>query len=151
MNGEVTLRDVADSDLPIFFAHQADPAAYTMADFPTRDEAAFMAHWAKIRVADSTWLRTIEVDGTVAGNVLSFERDGVREVGYWIGREFWGRGIATRALALFLAILPMRPLHAVLVLSNVGSRRVLEKCGFTLLAAEGDDFVFVLGVTPPAT
>lgn len=144
MSETVELREVEDSDLPLFFAHQADPIAHRMADFPARDHDAFMAHWAKIRAADPVWLRTIVVDGTVVGNVLSFEREGVREVGYWLGREFWGRGIATRALAQFLALLPMRPLYAGLVATNLGSRRVLEKCGFTLLREEETSLQFIL-------
>jgi len=55
-----------------------------------------------------------------------------REVGYWIGREFWGKGIATRALSQFLEIEKTRPLCAYVAKHNVGSRRVLEKCGFIL-------------------
>ena len=149
MNPENILRDVEDADLPIFFAHQADPVAARMADFPSREHDAFTAHWARIRADDSVWLRTIVVDGQVAGNVLSFERDGVREVGYWIGREFWGRGIATRALAQFLALLPMRPLYAVLASTNVASRRVVEKCGLTLLAEEDGAHRYIL--PPPGS
>lgn len=74
--------------------------------------------------------QTILYDEQVAGNIVSFERDGVREIGYWIGREFWGRGIATRALTRFLEISKTRPLHAYVVRDNVASIRVLEKCGF---------------------
>lgn len=144
MSDIVALRDIEDADLPTLFEHQADPLAWRMADFPSRDREAFMAHWAKIRADATLWSRAITLDGALVGNVVSFERNGVQEVGYWIGREHWGRGIASQALAQFLAILPMRPLHAGLVKTNLGSRRVLEKCGFTLLREEGDDFVFIL-------
>ena len=41
-----------------------------------------------------------------------FDRDGKRLVGYWIGREFWGKGLATKALAELLAEVTARPLHA---------------------------------------
>ena len=79
-------------------------------------------------------LRTIVVDGEVAGNVVSWkEAAGRRLVGYWVGREFWGHGIATAALALFLNQVTERPLHAYVATSNVGSIRVLEKCGFRRL------------------
>ena len=51
-------------------------------------------------------------------------------IGYWIGRDFWGRGIATAALAAFIAQVKERPLHAFVATHNVGSIRVLEKCEF---------------------
>lgn len=86
--------------------------------------------WARIRVGDGNILRTIEADGAVAGNVLSWEQDGQRLIGYWVGREYWGHGVATRALALFADQLATRPLYAHVAVHNVGSIRVLEKCGF---------------------
>jgi RimJ/RimL family protein N-acetyltransferase len=126
----VLLRPVIPTDLPIFFEHQRDPVANQMAAFSARDRASFMAHWERILADDTVITRTVEVDRAVAGNVVSFERSGRREVGYWIGRSYWGRGIATRALSVFLAEVPLRPLHAHVAKANVGSLRVLEKCGF---------------------
>ena len=78
-------------------------------------------------------LKTILFDGQVAGIVLSFVTSGEREVGYWIGREYWGKGIATKALAEFLGQVRERPLHGYVARHNTGSRRVLEKCGFMFL------------------
>jgi RimJ/RimL family protein N-acetyltransferase len=129
MTASVTLRHVRADDLPIFFEHQADPEANRMANFPARDRAAFMAHWAKILEGSGTE-RTIEVDGEVAGNLVSWVHDGERDVGYWIGREHWGRGVGTAALASFLTLLEERPLSAHVAEHNIGSIRVLEKCGF---------------------
>jgi RimJ/RimL family protein N-acetyltransferase len=126
---EVRLRDVREEDLPIFFEHQKDPEANRMASFDARDEASFMAHWAKI-LRDGNVVRTIEVEGRVVGNIGSWEHDGERDVGYWIGREEWGKGVATAALSAFLDELHTRPLHAHVATHNVGSIRVLEKCGF---------------------
>jgi RimJ/RimL family protein N-acetyltransferase len=126
----VTLRAVRDDDLPIFFEHQADPEANRMAHFPARDRDAFMTHWAKILVDPSNWVRTVDVDGAVAGNVVSWVHDEERDVGYWIGRERWGQGVATAALASFLTLLEERPLSAHVAEHNAGSIRVLEKCGF---------------------
>lgn len=144
MPGEVVLREIQESDLPILFEHQADPIAYTLADFPSRDHDAFMAHWAKLLADDSVWHRAIVVDGQVVGHVASFFRNGVQEVGYWIGREFWGRGYASTALAKFLPLVPIRPLHANLIRSNIGSRRVLEKAGFRVLREDGKDLFMIL-------
>jgi len=143
-NGKVILREVEESDLPIFYEHQADPAAYTLADFPPRDRAAFMAHWAKRHELPTTVQRTIVVDGQVVGNVQSFVRDGVQEVGYWLGREHWGRGYASAALTQFLPLITARPLYGVLAKSNVGSRRVLEKAGFEVIRDQDGDLLMRL-------
>ena len=107
-----------------------------MAAFPPRDREAFTAHWLKILANDELTKKTIVFDGQVAGNVVMFDRDGKRLVGYWIGREFWGRGLATRALAELLTEVKDRPLHAYVATSNLGSIRVLEKCGFTFVSQE---------------
>ena len=132
MTNNISLRKVQDSDLPIFFEHQRDSVANQMAAFPARDKDAFMAHWAKIMKDESVILKTILFEGQVAGNVLSFEISGEREVGYWLGREFWGKGIATRALSEFLTQVQVRPLYAHVAKHNIASRRVLEKCGFAI-------------------
>jgi RimJ/RimL family protein N-acetyltransferase len=103
-----------------------------MAAFPSRDRAAFDAHWAKIRAGDGIVSRAVLADGVVAGGVNGWVDDGQWLVGYWIGREHWGRGVATRALEQFLTELTDRPLWAHVAVHNVGSARVLEKCGFRL-------------------
>ena len=132
MTSNILLRNVTEDDLPIFFEHQLDPDATEMAAFPSRDREAFMAHWARIIADDSVILKTILFDGQVAGNIVSFEESGKREVGYWIGKEYWGKDIATKALASFLDYVRTRPLYAHVAKHNIGSRRVLEKCGFTI-------------------
>lgn len=130
----VLIRAVMESDLPVFFEHQRDPEANRMADFAARDRDAFMAHWTKkVLGDDSVVRRAIVVDGQVAGNIVSWEHDGRVEIGYIIGREFWGRGIATRALGAFLREVTTRPLYAHAAAHNVASIRVLEKCGFTVM------------------
>ena len=59
-----------------------------------------------------------------------------REVGYWIGREFWGKGIATQALTQYLEVEKIRPLSAHVAKHNVGSKRVLEKNGFKVIGED---------------
>jgi RimJ/RimL family protein N-acetyltransferase len=126
------LRDVVDDDIAIFFEQQNDPQAIEMAAFPPREWQPFRAHWERIREDDSVVTKTIVSGGQVAGNVLSFTRGDRRFVGYWLGREFWGRGLATQALAELVEELE-RPLYAEVSTTNVGSIRVLEKCGFTVI------------------
>src|SRR5262247_4187995 len=84
---KVVLRDVTDSDLPIFFEHQRHPEAVRMAAFPSRDHEAFMTHWVKLRRKPSNIIRTIVGDGQVTGNIGSWIAEDRRLIGYWIGRE----------------------------------------------------------------
>jgi len=133
---DVHLVEVAPEHLEVLYEQQLDPEATRMAAFPSRDRDAFMAHWAKIIANPTGTARAILVDGRVAGNVVAFAAGGETLVGYWLGREFWGQGIATRALAAFLPLVPARPLLAHVAKHNVGSIRVLEKCGFTIVREE---------------
>lgn len=137
--GEVTIRPVREDDLPILFEHQRDPEANAMAAFPPRDRDAFMAHWAKILSDPTCVARAIELDGAVAGNIGSFDFEGRREVGYWIDRAYWGRGVATRGLAALLREETTRPLFAGVIPHNAGSIRVLEKCGFSRTGEISED------------
>lgn len=107
-----------------------------MAAFPARDRAAHDAHWAKILADEAVIARTI-VDGhLVVGNIGSWVTEGEREVGYWIGRRYWGRGHATGAVAEYVAEVAERPLHARVAEHNVASVRVLTKCGFAVVGEE---------------
>jgi RimJ/RimL family protein N-acetyltransferase len=133
---KVRLRDVEEDDLPVFLEHQLDPVASRLAVFTPRNREAFAQHWAKILADPAVDKKTILRNGQVVGNVLCFERSGKREVGYWIGREHWGQGIATRALAQFLRMVTTRPLHAVVAKYNAASIRVLQKCGFAIAMAD---------------
>ena len=137
MASALLLRDVIQDDLPIFFEQQLDRDANYMAAFTAKDPSdrdAFTAHWHRILADATVIIRTILCDGQVAGSVLRYEEAGKPEVSYWLGKEYWGKGIATRALSEFLAHgNKMRPIYARVAKDNLGSRRVLEKCGFTII------------------
>lgn len=130
----IRLRAVESADLPTLFEHQLDPEATRLAGFPSRPRDAFMAHWAKIIADPALVARTIVYDGHIAGHIGAWKDAGTGEhlVGYWIGRDYWGRGIASAALAQFLDEETARPLTARVVKHNTPSLRVLQKCGFTL-------------------
>ncbi len=136
MTGEVCLRAVEEADLPVFFEQQFDPEATRVAAFPARGWDDFLAHWSRLLADETVEKKSILFDGHLAGNIGCFWHEGSREVGYWLGRAFWGQGIATRALACFLEQVSDRPLHAYVAKHNHASRRVLEKCGFTLVGEE---------------
>ena len=132
----IRLRDVQESDLPIFFEHQRDLVANRMPAFPARDRETFIAHWVKIMQDESAILRTVLFESQVAGNVVCFKTFGEREVGYWLERDFWGKGIATQALSEFLLQVQSRPLYAHVAKHNIASQRVLEKCGFIVVSED---------------
>ena len=136
MANNLHLRDVTESDLPIFFQQQLDPEATAMAAFPTRDRESFMAHWAKIMADETNILKTIIFDDSIAGNIVSWEQSGEQEIGYWIGKEFWGKGIATKALSESLSHIKTRPIYAHVAKHNIASQRVLEKCGFAVIGSQ---------------
>jgi len=153
---QIVLREVHDSDLPVFFRQMNDPEALHLAAFTPKDPAdrdAFDAHWKRIRASDDVQ-RTILADGDVVGSAAVYGEPGEREVTYWIDRAYWGRGIATAALRELVAQVPERPLYARAAADNAGSLRVLEKCGFRVTArasgyanargAEIDEFVLTL-------
>jgi RimJ/RimL family protein N-acetyltransferase len=135
----ITLRDITVDDLDIFFSHLSDPDAIEMAAFTAEDpndRNAFNSHWERLMKNESIIKKTILFEGDVAGHIIRFEQFGNTEVTYWIGKEYWGKGIVTDALKQFLAILDERPLYARAAKDNLASIRVLEKCGFVLIAVE---------------
>ncbi|MDE1881920.1 MAG: GNAT family N-acetyltransferase, partial [Euryarchaeota archaeon] len=128
-----------ESDLPILYEHQRDPEAIRMAAFTPEgfeDRAKFLARWAKMLLGPQVLARAIEVDGKLSGYVVHFEMFGDPAVAYWIAREAWGQGVATRALQGFLLEIPRRPLFARVAADNIASQRVLEKCGFVRYGRE---------------
>jgi RimJ/RimL family protein N-acetyltransferase len=136
---ELTLREVRDEDLPLLFEQWADPVAAHMAAFTAPDHMewdAFERRWSRLRADANIINRAIVVDREVAGTIGSWGDPGERELTYWIGRSYWGKGIATAALSAFLAVDRSRPMHARVASDNVASRRVLEKCGFRVIATE---------------
>lgn len=142
----MSLREVTPDDVEVLFEHQRDEESNRMAAFPARGHEAHAAHWRKILADETVVTRTILCWGRVAGHVGSW-RDGDRRlVGYWVGKAFWGRGVATAALSQLLVLVGERPLHAHVAAHNAGSMRVLEKCGFrrTGIEEERDGYVDVL-------
>lgn len=138
-NPIVTLRAVEPGDIPVFYAQQMDPESNRMAAFTPSDAGdpdAFEARWRGLMANPACFLRTIVANGVVAGNVLAFDRDGMREVGYWVDRSLWGRGIGRAALAQMLEIETTRPIYARIASDNIGSRRIAERCGFTQIGSE---------------
>jgi RimJ/RimL family protein N-acetyltransferase len=140
----VVLREVRASDIEIFYEQQADAEAAEMAAFESRDRDALFTRWHEIMADASIYKRAIVVDETTVGHLVSWRDAGHREIGYLVGRQFWGRGIATEALRQFLSIVTERPLEGWVAPRNAGSIRVLEKNGFVFDREEEGYRVFRL-------
>jgi RimJ/RimL family protein N-acetyltransferase len=150
MNDDVRLRDVEEADLEVFLEAEHDPETVRRSKFTPRDRETFMIHWATKVLGDSTvFAQTVTVDGEPAGSVVAWWEQGKRFIGYGFARPYWGRGIGTKALTLFLQREKVRPLYADPFTGNTGSVRLLEKCGFrragTVWHGEYEHLMLVLG------
>ncbi|MEO3811033.1 GNAT family N-acetyltransferase [Sphaerisporangium sp. B11E5] len=131
MTHHVALRPVQESDLEAFYEQEQDPEASRRANFPSRERSRFMTHWTTNILGNPTGLvRAVTVDDRVAGHIVAWWEGDHRYVGYWLGREHWGRGVGTRALGLFLAEETTRPLYADPAATNTASVRLLRRHGF---------------------
>lgn len=147
------LREVVEADLEAFLAYEHEPEALRRSRFRPRPRDAFMGHWRERVLGDATVLvRTVVVDGEVAGSVVAWWEGDRRFIGYWLGRPYWGRGIGGRALALFLGLERNRPLYADPFTGNTASVRLLEKHGFqhsgTVRHGEDEHALLVLTEEP---
>jgi RimJ/RimL family protein N-acetyltransferase len=132
MSGEVLLRDVELADLETLWRQEQDEEAARRSQFPSRDHERFMTHWKTKVLGDPTvFVQAVTVDGELAGSIVAWWQDGQRYLGYWLGREFWGRGVGTKALELFLQRETVRPLFADPFIGNTASVKLLQRHGFT--------------------
>lgn len=120
-------------DLSALFRMGSDPVSNELAGTKARTREAFEARWAEIWRDPGVIARTILADGALVGSVNQFVQEGRNSLGYWIDREHWGRGIATRAVGLMLAETATRPLYATASAANDASLRVLARHGFVVL------------------
>ncbi len=138
-NKQVKLRQTEKSDLDLFFQFQLDKEANYLAAFTSKDPTDKNAYFEKFtkHLNDPTInMQTVLVDETIAGSIAKFEMEGDTEITYWIDRKFWGKGIATTALKSFLAIENTRPIFGRVAFDNIGSQKVLEKCGFVKIGTD---------------
>jgi RimJ/RimL family protein N-acetyltransferase len=135
----VVLRPVETTDLDAIFEQMRDPESVNMAAFTAEDPSdrnRFDAHMEMVMSSPENTLRAVTSDDLFVGTIGSFVSDGATEVTYWLDRAYWGQGVASRALALFLHEVQIRPLMARAASDNAGSLRVLHKAGFQKLRTE---------------
>jgi len=125
---------MTERDIATLFAQQQDKEAVKMAAFTAKDpndSDAFVSKTKSLIANSEVDTFVIEVGEQIVGNVMGFEMFGRRSVCYWLGRQYWGCGYATAALALFLERFGSKSLTARVAHDNIASLRVLEKSGFT--------------------
>jgi ribosomal-protein-alanine N-acetyltransferase len=135
----VKLRQTEISDLEFLFRFQLDEKANYLAAFTSKDptdKEAYLKKYTKILNDPTTNNQTVLVDETVVGSIAKFEMENKAEITYWIDRNFWGKGIATAALKDFLTIENARPIFGRVAFDNLGSQKVLEKCGFVKIGMD---------------
>ncbi len=135
----IELRTTEPGDLESFFVFQLDAEANHLAAFTAKDpadKAAYLAKYARLLAEPSVNMKTIVVGGRVAGSISVFEIEGEAEVTYWIDKAFWGEGIATAALTEFLKTELRRPIRGRVAFDNLGSQKVLERCGFARIGTD---------------
>ena len=129
---KIRLRDIEQSDLPTLYEFNLDPEANRLAATIPRSADAFQAHWENRQADPNVVQKAILIGNVLAGCIVCFRQDGFDYVGFWLGKEFWGNGIASTALQLLLKEIKSRPLYARVATSNGASLRVLQKSGFVV-------------------
>jgi ribosomal-protein-alanine N-acetyltransferase len=135
----ITLRKTTPEDLPELFVFQQDEDAIHLAAFTPVNQgirSAYLEKYTPFLSNPTIHMQTILADGAIIGSIAKFEIEGEAEISYWIDKKFWGKGVTSIALAEFLKLEKMRPIFGRVAFDNIGSQRVLEKCGFTKIGTD---------------
>ncbi|XP_047951162.1 uncharacterized N-acetyltransferase p20-like [Salvia hispanica] len=135
-DSDITLRplDISDADAAVEWYMDEKVSKFCSWEvFPSRESAV---DYFVEQDLTHPWNRAICAAGRVVGSITVSSFSGCRgELGYALASEYWGRGIATRAVALaatcaFLEMPHLERLEAVVDVDNPASQRVVEKAGF---------------------
>jgi len=145
------LRPLTLADAPAVAAYINDPGVNRMVrSAPARQPLCGVEGWIMIvngrRPLGQDFVYAIEAEGELAGVIGANVRGAGAEIGYWLGRPFWGFGYATEAVrALLPEAARLGPLAAAHFADNPGSGRVLEKAGFVYTGATERQFCLARG------
>jgi predicted lactoylglutathione lyase/predicted acetyltransferase len=135
----ITLKKTRAEDLDTLFSFQSDPIGAYLAAFMAKDyqdHTAYIQKYTRLLQDSTVNNQTIFYNDSIIGSIAKFVLHGDNEITYWIDRAYWGKGIATKALEIFLGVEKTRPLIARVACDNYGSQQVLEKCGFVRTGIE---------------
>jgi len=100
----ITLTETEKDDLNTFFQFQLDKEANYLAAFTSKDpndKTAYIEKHTKLLTDQTINMRTIKVNGVIAGSVAKFIMENEPEITYWIDRNFWGRELPPLHLKTF--------------------------------------------------
>ena len=138
-NVNIKIRATKISDLDVLFEFQMDNEGGYLAAFMPKDptdKIAYLEKFTKLLDDPKVNNQTIILDNVIVGSIAKFVLEGDTEITYWIDRKFWGKGIATKSLKQFLKIETRRPIFGRVAFDNLGSQKVLEKCGFVKIGTD---------------
>lgn len=129
----IKLKPSIEADIHHFFEYQLDKDALYMAAFTSKDptdKVAYVEKYTKLLYNPTVNMQTILLDDKIIGTVTKFDIHNDAHIAFWLDKPFWGRGITSKALEMFLKIEQKRPIYGHTAFDNFGSQRVFEKCGF---------------------
>lgn len=149
------LRPVELTDAEAYFPLAADPELSPMMTWRAHASIADTREWLEMCTADRAKERAmvwaIEHDGAIAGSIglggitwgmLALRVDRA-ELGYWLARSLWGKGLMTEAATAVTGwgfeVLGLHKITVHCFEPNVGSRRVIEKVGFRFVGRREED------------
>lgn len=135
----IKLKPTEISDLDTLFKFQLDKEGGYLAAFMPKDptdKSAYISKYTKLLSEPTVNNQTILLNNIIVGSIAKFVMEGNTEITYWIDRAYWGQGIATKALRKLLEIESIRPIFGRVAFDNVGSQKVLEKCGFIKIGSD---------------
>lgn len=135
----INLSKTTKDDLEILFQFQLDAEANYLAAFTVKDPSdkiAYITKYSNLLMEPTINMMTIKSENEIVGSISKFVMQGDSEITYWIDKKWWGKGIATEALKIFLEIETSRPLFGRVAYDNIGSQKVLEKAGFLRIGTD---------------
>lgn len=137
---QVTLRAFTIEDLSSFLEWATDDAVTEQLVWDTYTSEEDARNFLINVAIPHPWLKALCVDGKAIGSIVLERGTGFDSctavLGYCIARKYWGMGVATHAVRRIVELgfqeMDIVRVEALIIQSNVASRRVLEKAGFSL-------------------
>lgn len=140
---KILLRRWTEEDAPILYKYASDPDIGPRAGWPIHQSVEFSKEVIrKYFDNDQTWAIVLKTSSEPIGCIgyLTHEMSNITigkndcEIGYWIAKPYWNKGLCTEALLLILNYC-INTIHFSTIwgthfVSNLASGRVMEKCGF---------------------